>query len=102
MIANHVVVYVSYIPPSRLFTAHREGLPSLSAGSLPELRARVAAAVPPEQKFTLSLSRAARAEVARRRSEPVQVGWTWPATAAGEGVRYTTTRPLRQQFRAGS
>ena len=75
MIAHHIVVYVSYLPTPRQFTAHRDGLPGISAGSLPELRAKVAAAVPPEQKFTLSLSRAARAEMARRRGVPVQAGW---------------------------
>jgi hypothetical protein len=75
MIARHIVVYVSYLPPRRQFTAHREGLPSLSAGSLPELRARVAEACP-EAKVVLSLSRAARAEVARRNGAPVEMGWT--------------------------
>ena len=64
MIANHIVVYVSYLPPRRLFTAHRDGLPGISASSLPELRARVAEACP-EAKVVLSLSRAARAEMAR-------------------------------------
>jgi hypothetical protein len=75
MIAHHVVVYVSYLPPRRQFMAHREGLPSLSASSLPELRARVAEACP-EAKVVLSLSRAARAEIARRKGEPVEIGWT--------------------------
>jgi hypothetical protein len=75
MIGNHVVVYVSYLPPRRQFTAHREGLPGISASSLPELRARVAEACP-EAKVVLSLSRAARTEVARRRGAPVQLGWT--------------------------
>jgi len=72
MIANHLVVYVSYIPRCRQFAAHREGLPGISASSLPELRARVAEACP-EAKVVLSLSRAARAEIARRRGAPEDV-----------------------------
>ena len=75
VIAHHVVVYVSYLPPRRQFTAHREGLPSLSASSLPELRSLVAEACP-EAKVVLSLSRAARAEVARRKGVQMQMGWT--------------------------
>jgi hypothetical protein len=75
MIANHIVVYVSYLPPRREFTAHREGLPSLSASTLPELRSLVAEACP-EAKVVLSLSRAARAEMARRKGGPVEIGWT--------------------------
>ena len=75
MIARHLVVYVSYLSPRRQFTAHREGLPSLSASTLPELRSLVAEAYP-EAKVVLSLSRAARAEIARRKGEPVEIGWT--------------------------
>jgi hypothetical protein len=74
MIARHTVVYVSYLPPLRQFTAHREGLPCLSASTLPELRSLVAEACP-EAKVVLSLSRAARVEVARRKGEALQVGW---------------------------
>ena len=74
MIAHHIV-YVSYLPPRRQFTAHRDGLPGISASSLPELRARVAEACP-EAKIVLSLSRAARVEVARRKGAPVEIGWT--------------------------
>jgi hypothetical protein len=75
MIARHTVVYVSFILPQRQFTAHREGLPNLSASSLPELRSLVAEACP-EAKVVFSLSRAARAEVARRNGAPVEMGWT--------------------------
>jgi hypothetical protein len=75
MIAHHIVVYVSYLPPRRQFTAHREGLPEISAGSLPELRSLVAEACP-AAKVVLSLSRAARAEVARRNGASVDMGWT--------------------------
>jgi len=46
MIARHVVVYVSYLPPRRQSTAHREGLPSLSASSLPELTSQGGGGLP--------------------------------------------------------
>jgi hypothetical protein len=73
--AEVMIVYVSYLPPRRSFVTHREGVGEISASSLSELRARVAE-MSRETKIVLSLSRGARAEVARRRGVPVPGGWT--------------------------
>jgi hypothetical protein len=77
MIASHKVVYVSFIPARRLWQARNENLRAITAGSLHELRTKLAAACP-NTKIAFALSRAARAEMARRRNggAPVQVGWT--------------------------
>ena len=70
-----MIVFVSYVPRQRRFSAHRAGLAEVHASSLSELRAKLAA-VRPEQKITMHLSRAARVEVARRRGTPLPGGWT--------------------------
>jgi hypothetical protein len=60
-------VFISYLPPRRKFTAHHHSFNAeISAPSLGELRGAVRAAVRPEVKITFALSRAARAEQARR------------------------------------
>jgi hypothetical protein len=70
------MVYVSYIAPRQRFVAHREGLGQIWAADLKELRAKVTAALRPDAEIRFALSRGARAEVARRRGAPVEVGWT--------------------------
>jgi hypothetical protein len=72
-------IFISYIPSRRIFTARRAGVPRIgSAPSLPELRTALTQACPQNVKLAFSLSRAARAEVARRRNGgvPVNLGWT--------------------------
>jgi hypothetical protein len=77
MIQNHTIVWVSYIPARRIFQARNATLRAITAGSLHELREKLALACP-NTKIAFSLSRAARAEVVRRRNggTPVSVGWT--------------------------
>jgi hypothetical protein len=70
-----MIVFVSYVPRLKRFSAHRTGLDTVTAPSVPELRARLAE-VCGGAAVRLRLSKVARAEVARRRGEPVAVGWT--------------------------
>jgi hypothetical protein len=72
-----MIVWVSYVPRQRRWTAHRDGLPELAASSLSELRALLAEAHG-GAAVRLHLSKAARAELARLRNggQPVAVGWT--------------------------
>jgi hypothetical protein len=70
-----MVIYVSFTLRPKRFVAHRDGLPEISASSLPELRALLAEAHG-GAAVRLHLSRGARAEVLRRRSgAPVEIGW---------------------------
>jgi hypothetical protein len=68
-------VRVSFTLRPKRFVAHRDGLPEISASSLPELRALLAEAHGGAAVW-LHLSRRARAEVGRRRGTPIAVGWT--------------------------
>jgi len=74
--ARPLDVWISYVARTRSWSAHRAGLPDLTASSLPELRARLEE-VCGGAAVRLHLSRGARAEVARRNGgTPRAVGWT--------------------------
>jgi hypothetical protein len=64
-----MTIYVSFVLRPKRFVAHREGLPEISAPSLPELRALLAEAHG-GAAVRLHLSRRARAEVARPLDRP--------------------------------
>jgi len=69
-------VWVSYVPRLRCFSAHREGIGTIRAGSLPELLSKLAEAMP-GAAFGLHLSRVARREIGRRKNGggPMAAGW---------------------------
>jgi hypothetical protein len=70
-----MIVFVSYVPRLKRFSAHHTELNTVTAPSLPELRARLAA-VTGGAAVRLHLPKVAQAEIARSRGEPVAVGWT--------------------------
>jgi hypothetical protein len=71
-----MIIFVSYVPRTRCWSAHCAGLDTVTAPSLPELRALLAEACG-DAAVRLHVSRAARAEVLRRRNgAPVEIGWT--------------------------
>lgn len=71
-----MIVWVSYVPRQRRWTAHREEMPEVTAASLPELRAALRAEVGGGPVIRLALSKVARAELLRRRTGgPMAVGW---------------------------
>jgi hypothetical protein len=70
-----MIVFVSFVPRLKRFSAHRAGLDIVTAASLPELRALLAE-MTEGTEVTLHLSKVARAEVARRKGTPIAVGWT--------------------------
>jgi hypothetical protein len=70
-----MVVFVSYVPRLRRFSAHHVDLGEVHASSLPELRALLAERCGGAE-IRLALSKVARAELLRRRTGgPVAVGW---------------------------
>jgi len=71
---DRLTVFVSFVPRQG-FVAHRDGLPAIRAPTLKELRSEVAR-LRPEAEIMLSLTRGARAEVARRTHTPTPGGWT--------------------------
>jgi hypothetical protein len=70
-----MMVWISYVPRQRRWTAHRQGLPELAAPSLPALRAALREEVGGGEEIRLVLSKVARAEIFKQRGTPVAVGW---------------------------